>query len=55
VTCFIEIGQLVHKSQWKYTYITKDNVDILRAYSYPSHLLGKKVERNGVNINTEAL
>jgi hypothetical protein len=33
----------------------KERVDIFRAYSYPSHLLGKKVERNEININNEAL
>jgi len=55
VTNFIKTGQLVHKLQWKDTHIKKDSVDILRAYFYPSHLLGKKVERNGININTEAL
>jgi sulfur carrier protein ThiS len=49
------IGQLVHKLQWKDTHIKKDSVNILRANSYPSHLLGKKVERNGININSEAL
>jgi len=37
------------------THTHKERVDIFRAYSYPSHLLGKKVERNGININTEAL
>ena len=52
---FINAGQLVHKLQWKDTHIKKDSMDILRAYSYPSHLLGKKVERNGININSEDL
>ena len=54
LTSFIKIGQLVHKLKWKDTHIKKDNMDIFRAYSYPSPLLGKKVERNG-NINNEAL
>jgi len=55
VTSFVKTGQLDHKLQWKDTHIKKDSVEILRAYSYPSHLLGKKVERNGINIDTEAL